>query len=1005
MGSPLVSAVTPRTLRARRFLGLMPHRVREILIVASPFDAFILEEDGLLSEQVFLEFMDISVPSSPRFTHVSSGREALEKLDQQRFDLILALSSVSDMSVGALARAIKEQRPGRPVVHLSLDRKALRQLEPEIEDSDIDGAFLWSGDATILLAIIKFVEDRENIDHDIQRADVRVIVIVEDSPRYYSAFLGILYKELMALSRSLYAEGVDELERQTFIKSRPKVLHARTFEDGLALFRRYRRNVIALISDIGVPREGKLDPTAGFDLVRAVRDYDPDLPVLLQSAQAENEIQARQLQTAFLAKNSSTLLADLRTFLLESLGFGPFVFRRPDGAEIAQAKDLQELEERLDTIPEECFLFHAFHNHFSIWFMARSEFELAETVGPRKVADFPSVQACRQFLIDSLRARRQSTAEGVVTDFSRPLFGHRSFCRLGHGSLGGKARGIAFLYRQLASTSKEDFGGLEVLIPPTVVVTTDHFERFIHDNDLKSFAFTSRDDEEIRERFLRGQLRPGLENDLAFIAEQIDGPVAVRSSSLLEDSLHQRLAGIYQTQMIANRNADPEVRKRELCDAVKLVYASTFSGNAKTYLEQSGHLIEEEKMAVILQPVIGRNHGGRFYPVFSGVAQSYNYYPIGPQEPDDGIVHLALGLGRMIVEGGKAFRFSPRHPEVLPQIASARALLRMSQTRFWALDLNSEFLPTEGRAETLDQWDLEAAELDGALSAIASVYSVDDRAIREDLSLRGPRVITFNNILKHRALPLADATAELLRIAKTGLAGAVEIEFACDMGDWGRPVPPGRPRQPPRLAVLQIRPFSTRMIGKEIADRHYRRAQLLCDTRESLGHGVDDTLRDIVYVRRQGWKPSDNRGIAEEVGRLNERLVESEFPYILIGPGRWGSSDPSLGIPVQWRQISGVKVMIEASPLGFEVEPSQGTHFFQNITSQGVGYLTIRPSRSKRPRAFVDWDWLDSMPSRNESQWLRHVRLDDPLTVILDGQQRRGLIAKPKKKKKENTKS
>lgn len=994
-------------LKASRFHDLMPHRIREVLLVSSPYDAFILEEDGQLTEQVFFEYRNVSLAAAPRFTQVSSGEAALFQLQERRYDMVLTMSNPGDMDVNAFGRAVKVMRPGRPVVYLALNRHELQRREVPIDPQAVDGAFLWTGDSEILLAIIKYIEDRENVEHDIARGNVRVILLLEDSMRFYSSFMGILYKELMLQSHALYADGVNEHLRHMNMKSRPKILPARSYEEGLELFEKYRRNVMAIISDVRVPRgaaqsgESVLDGEAGIDFVRYVKRYDPDLPVLLQSAESENCRAAQELGAFFVDKGSTQLLAEIRNFLRRDLGFGDFVFRLQDFREVDRARDLQELAAKLAHIPGESVAYHASHNHFSIWLMARSEFDLAEHLRPTKLTDFANIEALRQYLIHVLRETHRSSHRGVVSDFSRRHFDHNIFSRLGKGSLGGKARGVAFLHMSMATSDADDFGGLKVSFPKTVVLATDNFDTFLEQNQLHGCAFGSEDDAEIEERFLAGRLPEELERQLKFIVEHLTGPLAVRSSSLLEDSLHQPFAGIYNTFMLPSNAVDAESRFGDLCNAIKLVYASTFFHNAKSYLQATGNRIEEEKMAVILQQVVGRHwpKGERFYPSFAGVAQSHNFYPMGPQKAEEGIVQVALGLGSFVVDGGAALRFNPMHPGVLPPFSNEKDLLDNTQRRFCAIDLSE---PRTRSARdlygTVRYFDLREAEEDGSLGLVGSVYSADDRRVREDLGLSGPRVVTFNNILRHRAIALPEALARVLELAKEGFGCAVEIEFACEMGDFGRRPARGKKRRAPILYLLQVRPLAAlAQASREVIEMRFEREQTLCYSATSLGHGLKNGIRDLIYVCRETWRAEENPKIAQQVGELNEALCAEDRPYVLIGPGRWGTADHWLGIPVQWSQISSARVIIEASPEGYHVEPSQGSHFFQNMTALRLGYLTLPPGAEKDASSpdFVDWQWLDEMPAHRETEHLRHLRFEEPLTVVLNGQRGCGIVAKP----------
>jgi len=989
-------------LKALRFHDLAPHRIREVLLVSSPYDAFILEEDGQLTEQVFFEYREVNASAPPRFTHVPTDRAALAALTERRFDLILVMTSFTGMGVNALGRRVKELRPGRPVVFLALDGKELDEAQDLVDPEAIDGTFLWSGDAHILFAIIKYVEDSQNVGHDTQKG-VRVIIMIEDSPRYYSAFLGLLYKELMSQARSLSSEGVNELHRTMYMRSRPKILHATSYEDGMVLLKRHRDNILAVISDVAIPRGGKVDAHAGVDFARRAQRGSTELPVLLQSAEPSNADLAAEIHASFADKNSPTLLAEIRSFLSNRLGFGDFVFHLPDGSEVARARDLREMEKQLATIPADSVAHHASHNHFSIWLMARSEFDLAKRLRPRKASDFGGVEAMRTHLVGVLREARRSTYRGHIAELNPERFEHDLISRTGQGALGGKARGIAFINRYLSETDQQDGDALPVKVPKMIVITTEVFDEFLDSNDLREFAVECDDDVEICRRFLAAPLPGKLIEWLDFLNSRLEGPLAIRSSSLLEDSLHQPFAGIYSTLMIPNSDPDPSQRLQELSSAVKLVYASTFSSNARAYLSSTGHLEEEEKMAVIVQRMIGRRHGSRFYPSFSGVAQSFNYYPVGPQRGNDGIVHVALGLGRMVVDGGLALRFSPKHPEVLPQFATPKSMLDASQRTFYALDMDYPCCQVDiDPLANVREFDLAHAERDGSLTPVGSVFSADDGQLRDDLRLPGPRVVSFNNILKHGAIPLAEALSRVIKIARRALGGPVEIEFACEMGDWGLLTPAGTERVGPELYILQMRPLGSRNLAPRIDRLEYAPEDVLCSSHSSLGHGIEKGIRDIVYVRRDRWQAAGNKAIAGEVEEFNTHLRDARRPYLLIGPGRWGTADEWLGIPVQWRQISKARVIVEASPRGYDVEPSQGTHFFQNITSLRIGYLTIPPGAKRsgdedsiHNGQFLDWDWLDAQPAHRETEHLRHLRFRKSLMVVLDGREGRGLIAKP----------
>lgn len=997
MSSPsLVGAQAPWYVT---FHDLMPYQVREILLVSSPYDAFTLEEDGRLTERIFTGHSELTLSTAPRITHVATGARAMELLATRRFDLVVTMVRIADTDVSALGRAVKARYPDMPVVLLVLTEADLDAFPGGVDANAVDHVFWWTGDARLILAIIKLVEDCRNASHDTRTAGVRVIIVVEDSVRRYSSFLSILYSELMAQSSSLSAEGVNELTRLMRMRARPKVLLARTYEDALAVYKRYREFVVALITDVRFPRNGEEDAQAGFALVRAVRAEDPELPVLVQSAEPANARVAAELGAHYAGKTAADLHRRVQDFLTEALGFGEFVFRLPDRTEVGRARDMWELEQQVRTVPAASLEYHASRNHFSLWMMARCVFDLARQVRPTKPSDFGGAEGLRRYLLGVLEETRREQQEGVVTDFSPDKAAAGTpFLRLGPGSLGGKARGLAFVASVLARHAMSKFPDLPVRIPRSIVLPTDAFEKFIQANWVLVGGLASLDEKEILRRCLEGRLPEPTERDLRVAVAKLTRPLAVRSSSLLEDSQLQPFAGVYATYMLPNNHPDPEVRFRELSQAVKAVYASTYSADARAYIAGTPFSPEEEKMAVLIQEVVGSQHGARFYPDASGVALSYNYYPIGSQRSEDGLAMLALGLGHTIVQGGAAIQFSPAAPSVLPQFGSAKDYLRFTQRKFYALDTSKARVDfTRGPEASLVKLDVTEAEADGTLKLAGSVYQGDDDAIREDLSLAGPRLVSFHNILKWGAIPLAEAVAEVLRLFHEGMGCPVEVEFALDAGDWGRPFARGAPRRDPALYVLQVRPQATQHTEAAVDTEAVPPERILCRSDRSLGHGVVEGIRDVVYVKRAALEATETPAIAEQVGEANARLASERRPYLLIGPGRWGSSDPRLGIPVKWAQIAGAKVIVE-TPFGErEVEPSQGAHFFHNVTSFRIGYLTLSnlERRHTAHRRVLDTEWLARQPALHETDDVRHVRLEAPLRVLLDGRKGAAAILKP----------
>jgi len=980
------------------FHNLMPNRVREVLLVSSPYDAFILEEDGRLTDRIFTEYSELNLSNAPRITHVATGARALAILRDRHFDLVITMTRIGDTDASALARQVKQEHPAKPVVLLVRSEADLSELTDEVDASAVDHVFCWTGDARIILAMIKLVEDRLNLAHDMQ-AGVRAIIVVEDSVRRYSSFLSMLYAELMKQSESLVAEGVNDLHRLVRMRARPKVLLARSYEEAMAYFDRYEAATVAVISDVRFARRGEEDAQAGFELVAEMRARAPDLAVMIQSADATNAPRAARLGLAYADKGSPQFLGEVREFVKEALGFGAFVFRLPNRREVGRARHAYELEQMLLKVPAESVAYHAHRDHFARWLTARCMFTVARQLSGRKATEFSDSEAIRAFLLQALAEERTRQQEGAISDYSASNGQNAGaqFIRLGKDSVGGKARGLAFVGTLIARKGLADrFPGLPIRIPRSVVIPTDEFDDIIERARILEGGLDTLDEGEVAERFASARLSDDLRQRLRHSVMQFTGPLAVRSSSLLEDSQLQPFAGIYATHMIPNNHPDPEERLEQLCRAVKAVWASTYSDDARAYIGRTQFSVEEEKMAVLIQEVVGQLHGGRFYPHIAGVAVSYNYYPMGHQRAEDGLAVVALGLGQTIVQGGAALQFSPSDPSILPQFGASEDYLRYTQKRFFGLDLTNT-TPDLREGSRAHEYELSDAETDGTLSLVGSVYSPDDDLIRDSLALPGPRIVTFHNVLKWDALPLAPALAELLRVFREGFGGPVEIEFAVDGGDYGRATPADRPRREPSLHVLQVRPQATQFLDGTVETEGYPAEQILCTTDRSLGHGVIDGVRDIVFVKRDDLQPNETPAVAEQVGALNAKLMAGKTPYLLIGPGRWGTSDPRLGIPVRWAQIAGAKVIIETVFQDREVEPSQAAHFFHNVTSFRIGYLTISSveRRGGEHARTVDAAWLLAQPAVADTGEVRHIRLEQPLRVLLDGRRSTGTVLKP----------
>ena len=964
----------------------MQHRVRRIILVSSLYDSFILAQDGQLDELILTEFLNLDLRNTPDLTRVSTGAEALALLDDDsgRYDLIITSAYVGDMNAIELAQAVEAAGHDLPVIALAYDVRDVRDFQRRPDVSALDRIYLWQGDVRILLAIVNDVEDRLNVAHDTGEMGVQAIILIEDSVRFYSSFLPTIYVELMHHSHRLAPEGINRSRRLMRVQARPKVLLCTTFEEAWEYFTTYQREILGVISDIEFPAEGQLSPEAGVEFARKVREAQPDVSIMLQSSVAASEAMARSVGAEFLLKGSPTLLHQLQRFMVEHFGFGTFVFRTPDGVEVDRARDLKQLEAKLRTVPGESVAYHASRNHFSIWLKARTEFALAHKLRPRKVSDFATVEDLRQHLVKTTHEYRRSEKRVLVADFDRAAFDPlTSFYRLGRGSLGGKARGLAFVNQLLDDYRlRHRFPGVTVRVPRSVVLATDLFDRFVNQHRLLDFAMASGDDGEIVRRFLGSAFPDDVVADLAEILTQVRYPLAVRSSSLLEDSQYQPFSGIYDTYMIANNHADHGVRLSQLMEAIKRVYASAFSHHAKAYVQTTPYRLEEEKMAVILQRVVGRPHGDRFYPDMSGVARSHNFYPVAPMASKDGIAAVALGFGETVVGGEACVRFCPRYPRHLVQFASVQDAVRNSQRTFHAVDL-AEGRTDGGGGTVMVEHGLELAEADGTLGLVGSTYSSDNDAVYDGISRPGVRLVSFAPVLKHGQFPLAEILAELLEVGEQSTSAPVEVEFAA-----GASGPDGARE----FAFLQLRPLalSREMVELEIQDEEIREA--LCFSSSVLGNGKLEDLRDLIVVDMHRFDRGRSQDVAADVSRFNAALVSQGVSYGLIGVGRWGSRDPFLGIPVSWDQIAGARVIVEAGFRDFLVTPSQGTHFFQNLVTANVGYFTVNPEVGE---GNVDWDWLALQPAAEETPFVRHLRFDRPFTVKMDGRTNRGVILRP----------
>ena len=972
--------------RFKLFHELMARKVRNILLVSTPYDAWIMEEDCRLSERIVNEYRGLNLSQPPRLTWVSSAEQALAALDNKPFDMVITMPRLSDMGAAALGHKIKKKAPDLPVILLTHDTIP----SPEIKEPDnapgIDRTFVWSGNTDILVALTKSAEDRMNVEKDTESAGIRVILFVEDSPYYLSSLLPILYRELVSQTQAVMEGTLNEEHRLVTMRARPKILVAGNYEEALALYERFEANVLGVISDVRFSRKGILNGNAGVDFLKHVRVRRFDIPLLLTSSEPANAQKAASIPAAFVDKNSDTLHQDVRRFFKERLGFGDFVFRLPDGSEIGRASNLKALESHMLSIPESSFRYHCNRNDFSRWLFARTEMALAAEVRPISDDDFSDVESHRRHLVEIIADRRKRRQKGVVADFeAADADFDTEFFKIGKGSLGGKARGLAFVATLLRQNPDfcVTYKGVDIIVPQTLVITTDGFESFVEDNQLRYLSKTDMPDEKIADLFLTSRFPGWIEEKLRDYLSQVTYPLAVRSSSLLEDAQFRAYAGLYRTYMITNDCPDLELRLKHLIHAIKLVYASTYYKGPKAFSKRVGHRTEEEQMAVIIQKLVGSQYGDSFYPAISGVAQSHNYYPFARMKPEEGIVTIAMGLGKTVVEGEKTLRFSPAHPQLLPQRSTVEDILENAQRHFYALKMerSCHYLGTNDGANL---WYREVTEAENELPMqfVASTYVADEHRIRDTVHIPGQRVLTFAHILKYREFPLADILKDMLELGEQGMGCPVEMEFSVNLTAEGHHLP--------QFAFLQLRPMTARAELEQVTISPEEIENAFCFSGKALGNALKQDMADIIMVKPEAFDPGKTMEIAMEIARINSVLVKENRKYLLIGPGRWGSADRWLGIPVSWADISGVGAMIETESDKLVAEPSQGSHFFHNITTLGINYITVASADGGR----IDWDWLTALPRLNDATFVAHARLQAPVTLKVDGRRSQCVILK-----------
>ena len=972
-----------------QFANLMTRRIFNVLLVANPYDAFMLEDDGRIDEKIFNEYTSLSLRYPPRFTQATTCDEALHCLQTISYDLIICMPGTGDRDSFEVARNIKQQYPHIPMVILTPFSHGITQRIEGEDLSAFDYIFCWLGNTDLLLSIIKLIEDKMNLEHDVNEVGVQVILLVEDSIRFYSSVLPNLYKFVLKQSQEFSTEALNAHQRTLRMRGRPKIVLARTYEEASYIYGKYRNNILGVITDVRFPMHegGEKEALAGIRLCADIRKQDPFVPLIIQSSEVENAMYASKYGATFIDKNSKKMDVDLRRVVSNSFGFGDFVFINPEtGEEIARVKNLRELQNILFALPAESFIYHISRNHVSRWLYSRAMFPIAEFLKPISWNSIQDADAHRQLIYEAIVKYREMKNRGVVAVFKRDRFDRFSnFARIGEGSLGGKGRGLAFIDNMVKRYGGfEDFDNARITIPKTVVLCTDVFDEFMETNGLYQVALSDAPDDVILRYFLKAKLPDRLVEDFFTFFDAVKCPIAVRSSSLLEDSHYQPFAGIYNTYMIPYLDDRYEML-RMLGDAIKGVYASVYYKDSKAYMQATSNVIDQEKMAVILQEVVGNQYGERYYPSMSGVARSLNFYPIGDEQTEEGIVNLALGLGKYIVDGGLTLRFSPYHPQQVLQTSELDLALKETQTRFYALDLHNaghDFSIDDGF--NLLKLPVREAEKDGSLMYLASTYDPYDQVIRDGIYPGGRKVITFANILQHDVFPLARILQLVLKNGQQEMRRPVEIEFAVNLN-----------REDPRRGVfylLQIRPI---VESREVLDEDLSLIsdeQLLLHSANSLGHGIMDDICDVVYVKTDGYSASHNPEIAREIEELNRYFLDSGKGYILIGPGRWGSSDPWLGIPVKWPHISAARLIVEAGLTNYRVDPSQGTHFFQNLTSFGVGYFTINAYMGD---GLYRQDYLNHLPAEHETPHVRHVHLPSPAIAKLDGRKKQGVVLLP----------
>jgi CheY-like chemotaxis protein len=972
------------------FSNLMKKRIYHVLLLSSAYDAFILEDDGRIDEQIFNEYVSLNLRYPPQFILVTETDEAYKAMKEQKIDLVITMLNAEKETTFEFARKIKTDYPDIPIVALTPFSREVSLRFDSDKSQVFDYVFSWLGNADLLLAIIKLIEDKMNAAYDINEIGVQAIILVEDSVRFYSSYLPNIYKIIFTQSKQFMQEGLNEHQKMLRMRGRPKILFATTYEEAISLYEQYSNNLLGVITDMSYKHYGIRNQFAGLNLCRQIKTQNKYTPLLIQSSDANNLLFAKEIRVGFLHKQSKTLLRDLRRFIIKHFAFGPFEFIDPYTHRVVEkAEDLKEMQDKLYLLPDASLRYHITRNHFSKWLNARALFALARIFKQVSAEDFDNLDEARHFLFQSIQNFRINKGRGVIAEFDKDSYDeYLIFTRMGNGSIGGKARGLAFLDSLIKRNNLMDkYPKVLISIPRTVVLSAEFFDEFMEMNNLYKIALSNLSDEKILDYFVSAKLPDRIIENLEVYIKIVRRPIAVRSSSLLEDSHYQPFAGIYSTYMIPNLYNEPQKMMELLSKAIKAVYASVYYRSSKAYMMATSNLIDEEKMSIVFQEITGTPHENYFFPTFSGVARSINFYPIEPEKPEDGIANIGIGLGKLIVEGGQNLRFSPKYPQKVLQLSSPEQALKETQKEFYALDMDpKKFVASTDDGINLKKFRIREIDSGWGFDKVMSTYDFENNVIREGNIHKGKKIVTFSNILKHNTFPLAEILTDILQIGEKEMNTPVEIEFAVSLNK--------SPVDPAVFNILQIRPIVAKreQLSRDLTS--VKTEDTIIYSKSALGNGKISDLHDFVFVKPESFDASKSRIMVDHINAVNKRLIEEDRFYVLVGPGRWGSSDSWLGIPVKWPHISNARVIVESGLENYRIDPSQGTHFFQNLTSFRVGYFTINPFIKD---GYYDIDFLNKMPAHYEDEFIKHIRFDEPILAEIDGKNTLGVIYKPGK--------